>query len=461
MGTEIIIALAALVVVALAAIAYSFLGNQGPKVKKPEAAGNEKQKSGHSKDKQKSVSPPQSRLHADQCVSLSISGGNTIRIEVEQFRIGRAAKDGPAPDLDLAPFTGKYGSRNHAEICIDRGSGHWKLRDLGSMNGTFVNERQLRPNEEHSLKHRDRISFTDRFEVNFEDPKSGERMPGISGYQVVELVAKGGMAGIYKCRAQNEELHAIKVPLDYGEDPKLSTLRLQDEFEILKRVRTPRSARAINFTQCADGRPAMIMEFLYGQTLRALLQISPVSPVDAVSIGSAIAEGIAALHNLDRIHCDLKPDNVMMRQKIASPAEIAQNVVIIDFGIAMQNRTTMKNVFGSANYQAPEHILGQQLTLKADVYSLGCMMYEMVANSRLYPEATEVRQIKEFQVNRMPMHVKEQAANQGRKVPDDLSNLIMLMLEKSPNVRPDLQSVSEQLGRIRSTMSTSSFERSH
>lgn len=446
MGMEIMIALGALVVVALAAIAFAFLRtgdrpNEPAKLKSPGPAPT-------------SSTDDSAPVSSDQAAALTMPGGSPIRVDRTQFRIGRASKDGPQPHLDLGPFAGKYGSRNHALIFLDTSSRQWKIRDLGSMNGTFVNERQLRPNEDQVLRHRDRISFTDRFEVVFEHASSGDSMPGVGSYHLIELVAKGGMAGVYKARATNEELVAIKVPLDYGEDTKLSLMRLQDEFDILNRIRSSRCARAVEFTRCSDGRPAMIMEFLFGQTLRNYLQKSPVSPVDSIHIGLSIAEGLAALHNLDRVHCDLKPDNVMMRKPANTPMEIAQHAVVIDFGIAMQNRTTMKNVFGSANYQSPEHILGQQLTLKADVYSLGCMLYEMIANSRLYPDAQEVKQIKEFQVNRMPLNVSEQAAQQGRKVPDELAKMVMLMLEKSPNVRPDLQTVMNQLNGMRSRYSS-------
>lgn len=397
-------------------------------------------------------------LSADQMVLLTLPGSQPFRIEKSKYRIGRLARDSsvPPPDLNLEPFTGKYGSRKHAIIYRDPGTQQWCIKDEGSMNGTFINERQLPPGEVHILRHRDRISFTDRFEVVFEDVRSRDSVPSVAGYEVMELVAKGGMAAVYMGR-KGSELVAIKVPVDYGEDSRLSELRLKDEFDITQRLNSRRAAKGIEFTRCSDGRPAMVMEFLHGQTLRSYLQKSSISTADVIPVAFAVAEGLQALHDLDRIHCDLKPDNVMMRQQASTPQDIANHAVLIDFGIAMQNRTMMRNVFGSANYQSPEHILGQQLTLKSDVYSLGCMMYEMAANSRLYPDAEKVKDIKEFQVNRMPLDVVEQAAKQGRSIPPELGKLIMLMLEKSANVRPDLRTVIDRLNGLRSRASTTGF----
>lgn len=444
---ELMIALGALVVVALAAIIYAIVRDRsGPPAPRPATS--------HGKEKVHAPAPsPASGVPPDMTVLLTLPGQSPFRIDKTEYRVGRASRDQSVPtDLNLEPYTGKYGSRKHALIYLDPAMRQWCIRDLGSMNGTFINERQLREGDVHVLKHRDRISFTDRFEVVFEHPGSSDGLPNVPTYRILELVAKGGMAAVYKANAASGDLVAIKVPLDYGEDPKLVSLRLQDEFDLLQRVNSPRSARAVEMARCSDGRPAMVMEFLHGQTLRNFLQKSAIAPTEAIPVGAAIADGLYGLHSLDRIHCDLKPDNVMMRQVAQNAHDIANHAVIIDFGIAMQNRTTMRNVFGSANYQSPEHILGQQLTLKSDVYSLGCMMYEMVANSRLYPDAKEVKDIKEFQVNRMPLNVAEQAAIQGRHVPDGLAKLVMLMLEKSPNVRPDLRQVSDQLNSLKASV---------
>lgn len=392
-------------------------------------------------------------LSADQRAMLYHGDRPPVHVVHTPFEIGRQYPGRPRnPDFDTEQFIGLYGSRRHAMILFDFKSGQFVIEDRGSKNGTFVNERFLPPGQRQVLQDQDKIWITDKLELIFKDPRSVGALPTVGHLRIRGLVAKGGMAEVFKAQDNEGRFFAVKVPIEYkGESDIARELRLEDEYRVLSSMQSPRAPRVFELTRAQDGRQALIMEFLEGQTLRTYLQTNKVDPQSAVSIVGSIAEGLRALHSSGYVHCDIKPDNIMMRKTVHTGSDVARNAVIIDFGIAMPDRSLVKNPFGSANYQSPEHIKGELLTFKSDVYSLGCVLYELLTDGeRLYPDAQDLDQIKQFQVNKIPTPPAEvvRRKNLAKVISPEVDKLTMDMLDKSAASRPDLNSVLSRISRL-------------
>ena len=213
-----------------------------------------------------------------------------------------------------------------------------------------------------------------------EPPKGNEVGPGSiidSRFTVTELVARSGMASIFKAiDSTNNEVVAIKIPfMQYESDPAFFG-RFQREEEIGKLMNHPSILRIIPVEN--KSRPYIVMEFLEGQTLGKLLKtVKPLPVHDAVTIAARLADALDYMHRRREniIHRDMKPDNVM----ICNDGSLR----IMDFGIAKgsgMKKITMAGFspsMGTPDYMAPEQVKGQRGDERTDIYSLGAMLYEM------------------------------------------------------------------------------------
>ncbi len=142
-----------------------------------------------------------------------------------------------------------------------------------------------------------------------------------------------------------------------------------------------------------EGVPFAVMELLEGRNLRERMAAGPLSWAEAVDIAAAIADGLAAAHAKGVVHRDLKPENVFLT--------LDGQVKILDFGIALQRldapadsegptvvRTAQGVVLGTFGYMSPEQITGARVDGRADVFALGCLIFEMLAGRRLFTGGT-------------------------------------------------------------------------
>lgn len=153
--------------------------------------------------------------------------------------------------------------------------------------------------------------------------------------------------------------------------------RFAREARALARVNDPNVVTVFDIV-VDDGRPFMIMELVDGMTLRHLVDAEGrLDPARVVSISTGICSGLAAVHACEIVHRDMKPSNVFLTTSGA--------VKIGDFGIASVasdvTLTRTGEVFGSAPYVSPEQITGDQVDARADLYALGCVMFEMATGS--------------------------------------------------------------------------------
>lgn len=195
-------------------------------------------------------------------------------------------------------------------------------------------------------------------------------------YQLLEQVGQGGMAVVFRALdvPLNREV-AVKVLHPHLADQPESRARLQREARAVARLRHENILEIFAYSGIHSAESYLVTEFIHGPTLRAFLAAHPLGlPEIGAMIASELSRALQCAHDLGIIHRDIKPENVMIRED--------GTVVLCDFGIAQvvdkERMTATGQLLGSPAYMAPEHIEGQPLDCRSDVFSLGVMLYELV-----------------------------------------------------------------------------------
>ncbi|WP_462417569.1 serine/threonine-protein kinase [Kytococcus sp. Marseille-QA3725] len=184
------------------------------------------------------------------------------------------------------------------------------------------------------------------------------------------------------------------------------------------------------------GTLAVVMERVHGGDLRAALrQRGTFAPAEVATLGAQIAEGLAAVHRAGIVHRDVKPENVLL-----DTADDAPCAKVTDFGIAQlaesaqATRTSMMR--GTVNYVAPEILAGQPATPKADLYSLGILLYELTCGVTPFEGGNSLAVIRRH---------TEQHPGRPQGFPQPLMRAILPLLTKEPTRRPTAQQVADHL----------------
>ncbi|HEY5922033.1 MAG TPA: protein kinase [Kofleriaceae bacterium] len=195
-------------------------------------------------------------------------------------------------------------------------------------------------------------------------------------YDVLELVGVGGMGAVYRARDRElDEVVALKViKRELAAIPAMVE-RFRHEVKLARRVTHVNVARTFELG-IADGVMFCTMELVEGESLTKRLARGRIPIGEAVSIASAVCDGLAAAHAAQVIHRDIKPDNVLL----ASDGR----VVVADFGVAAVGVDAPGELSGTPAYMAPEQARGEPATPAADVYSIGVVLREMVTGQRTY-----------------------------------------------------------------------------
>ncbi|MFL6373106.1 MAG: protein kinase domain-containing protein [Pyrinomonadaceae bacterium] len=207
-------------------------------------------------------------------------------------------------------------------------------------------------------------------------------------YQIDRRLGQGGMGVVYKARhAYLKTQLAIKVILPdlVGNDPQLVT-RFRQEALAAAAIRHQNVVNVTDYGVVDGTMPFLVMEYVEGESLHDLLaREGKLSPERALDLMSAICAGVGAAHHQGIVHRDLKPLNIMI---CSDKPSMSQAVKILDFGLAkiksgellgsfIQAQTT--GLMGSPYYMAPEQWADEEPDVRADIYSLGVMFYQMIA----------------------------------------------------------------------------------
>lgn len=205
-------------------------------------------------------------------------------------------------------------------------------------------------------------------------------------YEILQLIGTGGMASVYKARhKQNGTTVAAKI-LHPAEMTPTDIERLRREARALNALIHPNILKCHSFGMLDSGEPYIILDLLEGMSLDQKIQHEgPQSPEWMVKAFRQICKGLAAAHEKGMIHRDLKPSNIMVVKEEAD----GSFVKLLDFGIVRSlnaskddvKLTRSGEIFGSPLYMSPETIQGKEIDERADIYALGCLMYESLTAS--------------------------------------------------------------------------------
>jgi eukaryotic-like serine/threonine-protein kinase len=260
-------------------------------------------------------------------------------------------------------------------------------------------------------------------------------------YQVVSPLASGGMGGVYLAtHVTSGQQVALKVldPLfaNHGE----VIARLYSECAIAARATHPGLVAIHAASKSSDGIPYLVMEYLDGETLAKMLGDGPMDVSELVGLGAQIAAALSALHEAGIVHCDVKPENILVLADRAWGT--LPQVKVIDFGVSrMIDEPPAEEIAisGTPAYMAPEQWKGKPVPA-SDVYSLGCVLYELLTG-----EAPFDGSLPEL----MMQHLDKRPARPSwlrAGISVELERLLMRALAKDPAMRPTMMEMALELG---------------
>ncbi|HUJ62035.1 MAG TPA: serine/threonine-protein kinase [Kofleriaceae bacterium] len=276
--------------------------------------------------------------------------------------------------------------------------------------------------------------------------------PGIVGqvlgsYRITGELGRGGMGTIYRARheliGRPAAVKVLRAELTANDE---LVQRFFNEAKAATAVDHPGIVEVFDFGYTDDGRAYLIMEFLDGPSLAQRLERRrSLSELEAAQIARGIASALTAAHGKGIVHRDLKPDNVMLAPDPDVPG--GERPKVLDFGIAKladptglpadHRQTATGTLMGTPLYMAPEQARAAgAIDHRADLYSLGCMLYEMLVGEPPFVAvgAGEIIALQLFGTAQPP-------SARGAAVSPELDRIVMRLLDKEPAAR--LQSAGE------------------
>ncbi len=215
---------------------------------------------------------------------------------------------------------------------------------------------------------------------SWEPPTVAEAARLFPNYQITEMIGRGGMGVVYKGRQTSlDRIVAIKLlPLEVSIDRDFGD-RFVREARTMAKMNHPNIVSVFDFGHTTEGHLFFVMEFVEGTTLHHLIKAVGLKPIQSLELIVGVCEALEYAHSEGVIHRDIKPANILV--------DTRGRVKVTDFGLARMDTTktpeqwgqTMTGmVLGTPDYMAPEQKKGIRVDHRADIYSLGVMLYEML-----------------------------------------------------------------------------------
>ena len=261
-------------------------------------------------------------------------------------------------------------------------------------------------------------------------------MDKLGKFTNLERVGKGAMGVVY--RATDETLGTVAIKIIAGD------LR-NDPHQRERFIREARVAASLTHPNIIDihgmgeheGRPYIVMEFLEGQSLKAVINRAHEFPLeDRLELMRQVADALAYAHRADIAHRDIKPENIFVTRD--------GTVRILDFGVARIKDSTMTAtgvVLGTPSYMSPEQVMGKKVDRRSDIFSAGTVFYELLTGTRAFPGRVDEVFEKITQLEPPPIHRLDEI------MPKELSAMVHKAMAKAPDQR--YQSMDEFLTHLR------------
>lgn len=237
-------------------------------------------------------------------------------------------------------------------------------------------------------------------------------------FEIVECIGVGGMGAVYRAHdARLERDVALKfVPAPRGADP---ADRLLQEARAAAALEHPNICTVHEIAETTDGRSFIAMTLYDGETLAERLKRGPLAVADALEIAIQAARGLSAAHTHGVVHRDIKPGNIMVTSN--------GTVKLLDFGLATTSHAGISEaaVPGTIPYMSPEQIRGETPGPQSDLWSLGVVLYEMLAGARPFSGQNQADRVESI-LGAIPPPLR--ASN--RRVPAALARIVARLLER-------------------------------
>jgi serine/threonine protein kinase len=218
---------------------------------------------------------------------------------------------------------------------------------------------------------------------DFEDTVVGQDLVGqkIGSFEIEEMIGRGGMGVVYLAHdTKLDRSVAIKsMPAELARDP-IVRARFQREAKLLASLSHPNIAVIHDIIEQGEGAGYLVLEYVPGDTLAECIAREPLKLTEALSIGRQVAEAVSTAHEKGVVHRDLKPGNI----KITPDGRVK----VLDFGLAKPSASEAKNgemtatgpgcIIGTPAYMSPEQARGKSTDHRTDIWSFGCIMYQML-----------------------------------------------------------------------------------
>ncbi len=267
----------------------------------------------------------------------------------------------------------------------------------------------------------------------------------IGPFQLVRLIRAGNTTQVWEATREGEkERVALKVLLQSQKDNKEEIEQLKHETNVAKKLDHPNVIKIFDY-HGSYGIPFISMQLFNAKNLKLEMRERPeFFDANLQDIVRCCAEGLQHLHDHGWLHCDVKPDNYL--------ADEQGNVKLIDFAIAQKIKTGFslfgnraKTIKGTRSYISPEQIRKEKLDVRSDVYSFGCMLFEL-ASGKLPFTAVNPDDLLNKHLRSAPPSLQSAVRN----ITPEFNELVVQMLSKKPENRPaDMGEFLERFKKLR------------
>lgn len=256
-------------------------------------------------------------------------------------------------------------------------------------------------------------------------------------FTITKLLGFGGMGAVYEAVQMNMS-RSVALKLIPTHDPT-TVARFEREALTISKLRHPNTVTVFDFGQSEGGFLFLAMELLDGRTLgEVITEEGPLDPARAVHIASQVCRSLNEAHLSGIVHRDIKPDNIILI-RIDNDPDV---VKVLDFGIAKAvmgeddvQLTGDGRIIGTPRYMSPEQILAEALDHRSDIYSLGCILFEMLCGAPPFQQTSTTALMISHTQDPPPPFAQRLSRQQIERTPSYLEHVVFRALAKDPNDR--------------------------